>query len=89
VLLVNLEDAMDYTAGALTRAYPLADASDIRQELWVWVLNHRDKLDEWSSDEFGEAKLYVALRNAGANYARGEQESRVDLGLAKDAGASY
>jgi len=60
------------------RQFPMVDRDDIVQELWVWALSHKDKIDGWLDDgKRGERSLAKALRRRARAYATVEKAARV------------
>lgn len=54
---------------------------DIQQELWIWVITHEHKLDEWTESDLHpksvQRLLAKSLRNAGEKYCRREKAAKV------------
>jgi len=86
---MDIQNAVNDTAWAIFRKYPLVDVEDTAQELWVWLSSHPAKLVAWNGDEYGEAKLRKTLRRVGSRYAQSEQETRQQLGLDRDTRQDY
>jgi DNA-directed RNA polymerase specialized sigma24 family protein len=60
------------------RQYPMLDRDDISQELWLWMVEHGDKVDEWAGQgKAGEGKLAKALRRRARAYATVEKAAVV------------
>jgi DNA-directed RNA polymerase specialized sigma24 family protein len=57
----------------------MVEASDIRQELWVWFLSHPNKVKAWESiDEKQSIKLIArSLKNAAKDFCQKEKAKRV------------
>lgn len=71
---------IEAVSASLHRAYSLVPTDDIRQELWVWYLEHPDKVSECHADgEHGANRLRLSLRRAGGRYASAETKRRQEL----------
>lgn len=55
------------------------ELDDIRQHLYLWLLDNQHHLARWRDDEYGGGKLHVSLRREAARYCR-EQTSQQHLG---------
>lgn len=70
--------SMHYNAKTLSRRFPMVDLDDIVQEMWVWVLTHPKKVDEYlatgAADRY--SKLCWSMRNAGLAYCHREKAKR-------------
>ena len=57
------------------RKYPMIEAADISQTLWLWFVSHQDKLKEWEQhDEKSKEKLIAkSLRNAALKHCEKEK----------------
>jgi RNA polymerase sigma factor (sigma-70 family) len=58
-----------------SRKYHMCDADDIRQELWVWFLEHPNKVKTWEELEGKQSIKLIArsLRNAAKDYCQREK----------------
>lgn len=58
-----------------SRKYYMVDADDIRQELWVWFLEHPNKVKAWEEYDAKETTKIIAksLRNAAKDYCQKEK----------------
>ena len=61
------------------RKYPVTEAEDIRQVLWVWFLTHPVKYTEWSKLPPKDKERLIArsLRNAALKYCEQEKARKV------------
>ena len=61
------------------RKFQMVEANDIRQELWVWFLEHPNKVKTWETLEGKQATKLIArsLRNAAKDYCQKEKAARV------------
>jgi len=61
------------------RKYPVTEAEDIRQILWVWFLTHPVKYTEWSKLPPKDKERLIArsLRNAALKYCEQEKARKV------------
>ena len=66
------------------RRYPMLEALDIQQMLWLWFLTHPRKYAEWSALEQKDKDKLIAksLRNAALKYC--EKEKAKTVGYEKD-----
>lgn len=66
-------------AAEFSRKYHMVEADDIRQELWVWFLEHPNKVHVWESFEGKQADKLIAksLRNAAKDYCQKEKANAV------------
>jgi hypothetical protein len=65
------------------RRYPMVDALDIQQMLWLWFVTHPAKYTEWSAlDQKDKDKLIAkSLRNAAVKYCEKEKAKIVGYEL--------
>ena len=58
-----------------SKKYHMVDASDIRQELWVWFLEHPNKVRVWESLDGKQSTKLIArsLRNAAKDFCQREK----------------
>ena len=65
------------------RRYPMVDALDIQQMLWLWFVTHPTKYAEWSTlDQKDKDKLIAkSLRNAAVKYCEKEKAKTVGYEL--------
>lgn len=62
-----------------SRKFYMVDADDIRQELWVWFLEHPNKVNVWESLEGKQSVKLIAksLRNAAKDYCQKQKAHAV------------
>lgn len=62
-----------------SRKYHMCDADDIRQELWIWFLEHPNKIKTWEQLEGKQSIKLIArsLRNAAKDYCQKEKARAV------------
>ena len=62
-----------------SRKYHMVEANDIRQELWVWFLEHPNKVHVWEKFEGKQSVRIIAksLRNAAKDYCQKEKANAV------------
>ena len=68
----NMVSAIAYE---FSRKFHMCDADDIRQELWVWFLEHPNKITVWEELDIKQSTKLVArsLRNAAKDYCQREK----------------
>ena len=68
----NIVSAIGYE---YSRKYHMCDADDIRQELWIWFLEHPNKVKVWEQLEGKQSIKLIArsLRNAAKDYCQREK----------------
>jgi len=68
----NMVSAIAYE---FSRKFHMCDADDIRQELWVWFLEHPNKVSMWEELDIKQSTKLVArsLRNAAKDYCQREK----------------
>lgn len=69
------ESLVGHIAYEFSRKYYMVDADDIRQELWVWFLEHPNKVKTWEEYDAKETVKIIArsLRNAAKDYCQKEK----------------
>lgn len=62
-----------------SRKFYMCDAADIRQELWVWFLEHPNKVATWEALDGKQSVKLIArsLRNAAKDYCQKEKANAV------------
>jgi hypothetical protein len=65
------------------RKYPMIDALDIQQVIWLWFITHPQKYTEWSKLEQKDKDKLIAksLRNAAIKYCEKEKAKTVGYEL--------
>jgi RNA polymerase sigma factor (sigma-70 family) len=68
----NMVSAIAYE---FSRKFHMCDSDDIRQELWVWFLEHPNKVKLWEAIDFKQSTKLIArsLRNAAKDYCQREK----------------
>lgn len=70
------ENLVAHIAYEFSRKFHMVDSDDIRQELWIWFLEHPRKMSHWEKeyDEKNLTKLVArSLRNAAKDYCQREK----------------
>lgn len=72
----NMVSAIAYE---YSRKFHMCDTDDIRQELWVWFLEHPNKVKVWEAIDVKQSTKLVArsLRNAAKDYCQKEKARAV------------
>lgn len=75
MVIERYENLVGYIANEFSKKFRMLDVSDIRQELWVWFLEHPNKLKTWEAmDEKQSVKLIArSLRNCAKDYCQKEK----------------
>lgn len=73
------ENMVASIAYEFSRKFHMCDADDIRQELWVWFLEHPNKVTLWETLDGNQSTKLVArsLRNAAKDYCQREKARAV------------
>ena len=73
------ENIVGMIAYEFSRKFHMCDADDIRQELWIWFLEHPNKVKLWETLEGKQSTKLVArsLRNAAKDYCQREKARAV------------
>lgn len=76
--MVDVERYDNLVAGIayeFSRKFHMVDADDIRQELWVWFLEHPNKVRVWESLDGKQSTKLIArsLRNAAKDFCQREK----------------
>lgn len=73
------ENVVGMIAYEFSRKFHMCDADDIRQELWIWFLEHPNKVKLWETLEGKQSTKLVArsLRNAAKDYCQREKARAV------------
>jgi RNA polymerase sigma factor (sigma-70 family) len=69
------ENLVGGIAYEFSRKYHMVDAADVRQELWVWFLEHPNKVKTWEELDIKQSTRLIArsLRNAAKDYCQREK----------------
>lgn len=72
-------DTVKVLGAEYARKYPMTEAEDIKQILWLWFAGHRNKYNEWSKLEQKDKDKLVAksLRNAAIKYCEKEKAKKI------------
>ena len=75
----HYENMVASIAYEFSRKFHMCDADDIRQELWVWFLEHPNKVMLWETLDGNQSVKLVArsLRNAAKDYCQREKARAV------------
>ena len=75
----HYEGMVGAIAYEFSRKFHMCDADDIRQELWVWFLEHPNKVKTWEALDGKQSVKLVAksLRNAAKDYCQREKARAV------------
>lgn len=72
---LQYENMVNAIAYEYSRKYHMCDTDDIRQELWIWFLEHPNKVVTWNNTGEKDAIKLIArsLRNAAKDYCQREK----------------
>ena len=75
MVIEKYENLVAHLGYEFARKFRMVDADDIRQELWVWFLEHPNKVKAWEKlDDKQSVKLIArSLRNAAKDYCQKEK----------------
>jgi RNA polymerase sigma factor (sigma-70 family) len=73
------ENMVASIAYEFSRKFHMCDADDIRQELWIWFLEHPNKVKVWEALDGKQSTKLIAksLRNAAKDYCQREKAQAV------------
>lgn len=76
---LEYENMVGAIAYEYSRKFHMCDVQDIRQELWVWFLEHPAKVSVWSLKDAKDSDKLIArsLRNAAKDYCQREKARAV------------
>jgi RNA polymerase sigma factor (sigma-70 family) len=79
MVIEDYENLVAQVAYEFSRKFHMCDADDIRQELWVWFMEHPNKVHTWESLEGKQSTKLIArsLRNAAKDYCQREKARAV------------
>ena len=79
MVIEQYENLVANIAYEFSRKFQMVEVNDIRQELWVWFLEHPNKVKTWESLDGKQATKLIArsLRNAAKDYCQKEKAARV------------
>ena len=68
-----------HIAYEFSRKFHMIDADDVRQELWIWFLEHPNKVKTWEALDGKQAVKLIArsLRNAAKDYCQKQKAQAV------------
>ena len=68
-----------HIAYEFSRKFHMVDADDVRQELWIWFLEHPNKVKTWEALEGKQSIKLIArsLRNAAKDYCQKQKAQAV------------
>ena len=73
------DNLVSHIAYEFSRKFHMCDADDIRQELWIWFLEHPNKIKLWEALDGKQSVKLIArsLRNAAKDYCQREKARAV------------
>jgi RNA polymerase sigma factor (sigma-70 family) len=79
MVIENYENLVAHVAYEFSRKFQMCDTQDIRQELWVWFLEHPNKIKTWEELDGKQSTKLIArsLRNAAKDYCQREKARSV------------
>jgi DNA-directed RNA polymerase specialized sigma24 family protein len=79
VVIEQYENLVANIGYEFSRKFQMVEVNDIRQELWVWFLEHPNKVKTWEALDGKQATKLIArsLRNAAKDYCQKEKAARV------------
>lgn len=79
MVTTDYENLVGAIAYEFSRKYHMVSAEDIRQELWVWFLEHPNKVKVWEKLDGKQATKLIArsLRNAAKDFCQREKANAV------------
>jgi DNA-directed RNA polymerase specialized sigma24 family protein len=68
-----------HIAYEFSRKFHMVDADDVRQELWIWFLEHPNKVKTWEALDGKQSIKLIArsLRNAAKDYCQKQKAQAV------------
>lgn len=75
MVIEKYDQLVAHVAYEFGRKFQMVEANDIRQELWVWFLEHPNKVTTWEALEGKQSIKLIArsLRNAAKDYCQREK----------------
>ena len=75
MVIEKYDQLVAHVAYEFGRKYQMVEANDIRQELWVWFLEHPNKVTTWEALDGKQSIKLIArsLRNAAKDYCQREK----------------
>ena len=79
MVIEDYENLVAQVAYEFSRKFHMCDADDIRQELWVWFMEHPNKVHTWEALDGKQSTKLIArsLRNAAKDYCQREKARAV------------
>jgi RNA polymerase sigma factor (sigma-70 family) len=79
VVTEKYENLVGGIAYEFSRKFHMVEAADLRQELWVWFLEHPNKVKTWEALDDKQSTRLIArsLRNAAKDYCQKEKAHAV------------
>lgn len=75
--LTPYDETVAQVAWSVGRHYPgVVELLDLRQELYVWLLTHQEKVHQWSQEPLGDKRLAKSLRRVARAYSLNEKALR-------------
>lgn len=82
VAVIEYRDMVQQIATQVKRQFHMVERDDIVQELWLWLAEHTERVEEYASrGKHGERQLATALRRAGRAFAIKEKAAIVGYDL--------
>lgn len=75
MVIERYDNLVSHIAYQFSRKYSMLDVQDIRQELWIWFLEHPNKVKSWEKMDDKESVKLIArsLRNCAKDYCQKEK----------------
>lgn len=75
MVIEHYENLVAHVAYEFSRKFRMVDVEDIRQELWVWFLEHPNKVKMWEKLDGKQSTKLIArsLRNCAKDYCQKEK----------------
>lgn len=76
-MIEEFANMVNNVAAQIHRKFPMVDRDDLAGEMWLWMVEHQDKVESWAEDEkYGERKLARSIRRVAVSYALAEKAER-------------
>lgn len=73
--------AVAYRIGSKWRS---VEVDDVQSELYLWIVKHMGKIEQWREDPHGKGKLYVSLKREALRYCTRESAAKNGQPLTRD-----
>jgi RNA polymerase sigma factor (sigma-70 family) len=75
MVIEQYENLVSHIAYEFSKKFRMLDVADIRQELWIWFLEHPNKVKSWEKLDGKQATKLIArsLRNCAKDYCQKEK----------------